>query len=149
MVLVDQEDEDSACLRGQGYRQLFPNGTIASEEFQVLAGHTLILTDISWSASDPSDSFDWVGLGLFFWLNGTTTEGRTESFYNSAPILITPQNQKGRLGGNETLKGGVTVGEGISLCGSVSAQRATPTFNASLDLRTSFLRGVLVPNPTE
>lgn len=145
VMLTAFSDAASFCSQDRGYRRVLPDGSLDSEEFLVPEGSTLILTDVSWRARPSPTSFT-VGRTLSFRLLSVSPDGSSgASVYLSPPLSITPDNQTGRPGANETLVAGVAIGPGRHVCASVSSLSTSGFALNTLD--ESVLRGFLVPTP--
>lgn len=144
VVLVNRLSPTTSCEFGQAYFRINPDGTQDLDEYQVPAGHTLILTDIKWQAKDgPTDFF--VGRNLFLILTSQDVSGgQPLRVYISPPVLITTENENTLLGGSENLNAGVPVGAFRIICPEVF-NRTQSAISTNLVFST-FLRGILVPD---
>lgn len=145
VVLEADFDTVTTCSFDRRYVRLFSDGSVSNAEYVVPAGHTLVLTDIAWTASDGPTDFV-IGRNLRMSLSMSLPNGAEKNLvYISPSLLITSSNQNTRLGTNETLRTGVPVAAGRILC--PLAQNFSQSGSATNAVDHSLLRGILIRNP--
>lgn len=129
---------------GRAFRELFPDRTVATNEFVVPAGHTLLVTDVRWDAiKSPFGPFvqgEAVDYNLYTVEPDGSNQTAPDPFFRSAPVNAGAGGPT-RVGGRDALRAGTRVGENHALC---SYSRINAQISGTPD--RIVIHGILVPD---
>lgn len=134
---------DTLSFQDRAFYQLFPDGTLSAEPFEVPREMNLVVTDVEWAAyGGPLGTVNLMAgntLRLEIALSALTGNPRV---FLSRGVTLDANSATGRPGTSEQLTAGFVVGPGAPIC--PMATQASPSFLATAYIERIILRGYLI-----